>query len=294
MPKNPPPNLSDSERIQAGQRAIAARRDRASMKIDIANRTKTIFDAINDPRQGIQRMRVSELLAAVPGVGTRRTFLLMEKLKISEGRRIGGLGPNQIAALREEFILNKLEQGVGSLIVMSGPGGVGKSTITNHLRDNPSIWVSVSATTRQPRENEREGIDYFFLTDEKFDQMIAADKFLEWAEFAGNRYGTPREPVEHARNLGKNVLLEIEIAGARQVRSKSPESVLVFISPPSWEELVNRLENRGTDSPERRAARLALAEEEMAAAGDFDHILVNHSVEGVAEQLLSLASAKRH
>jgi guanylate kinase len=264
------------------------------MKIDIANRTKTIFDAINDPRQGIQRMRVSELLAAVPGVGTRRTFLLMEKLKISEGRRIGGLGPNQIAALREEFILNKLEQGVGSLIVMSGPGGVGKSTITNHLRDNPSIWVSVSATTRQPRENEREGIDYFFLTDEKFDQMIAADKFLEWAEFAGNRYGTPREPVEHARNLGKNVLLEIEIAGARQVRSKSPESVLVFISPPSWEELVNRLENRGTDSPERRAARLALAEEEMAAAGDFDHILVNHSVEGVAEQLLSLASAKRH
>ncbi len=294
MPKNPPPNLSDSERIQAGQRAIAARRDRASMKIDIANRTKTIFDAINDPRQGIQRMRVSELLAAVPGVGTRRTFLLMEKLKISEGRRIGGLGPNQIAALREEFILNKLEPGVGSLIVMSGPGGVGKSTITNHLRDNPSIWVSVSATTRQPRENEREGIDYFFLTDEKFDQMIAADKFLEWAEFAGNRYGTPREPVEHARNLGKNVLLEIEIAGARQVRSKSPESVLVFISPPSWEELVNRLENRGTDSPERRAARLALAEEEMAAAGDFDHILVNHSVEGVAEQLLSLASAKRH
>ena len=294
MPKNPPPNLSDSERIQAGQRAVAARRDRASMKIDIANRTKTIFDAINDPRQGIQRMRVSELLAAVPGVGTRRTFLLMEKLKISEGRRIGGLGPNQIAALREEFILNKLEPGVGSLIVMSGPGGVGKSTITNHLRDNPSIWVSVSATTRQPRENEREGIDYFFLTDEKFDQMIAADKFLEWAEFAGNRYGTPREPVEHARNLGKNVLLEIEIAGARQVRSKSPESVLVFISPPSWEELVNRLENRGTDSPERRAARLALAEEEMAAAGDFDHILVNHSVEGVAEQLLSLASAKRH
>jgi len=294
MPKNPPPNLSDSERIQAGQRAIAARRDRASMKIDIANRTKTIFDAINDPRQGIQRMRVSELLAAVPGVGKRRTFLLMEKLKISEGRRIGGLGPNQIAALREEFILNKLEPGVGSLIVMSGPGGVGKSTITNHLRDNPSIWVSVSATTRQPRENEREGIDYFFLTDEKFDQMIAADKFLEWAEFAGNRYGTPREPVEHARNLGKNVLLEIEIAGARQVRSKSPESVLVFISPPSWEELVNRLENRGTDSPERRAARLALAEEEMAAAGDFDHILVNHSVEGVAEQLLSLASAKRH
>ena len=294
MPKNPPPNLSDSERIQAGQRAIAARRDRASMKIDIANRTKTIFDAINDPRQGIQRMRVSELLAAVPGVGTRRTFLLMEKLKISEGRRIGGLGPNQIAALREEFILNKLEPGVGSLIVMSGPGGVGKSTITNHLRDNPSIWVSVSATTRQPRENEREGIDYFFLTDEKFDQMIAADKFLEWAEFAGNRYGTPREPVEHARNLGKNVLLEIEIAGARQVRSKSPESVLVFISPPSWEELVNRLENRGTDSPERRAARLALAEEEMAAAGDFDHILVNYSVEGVAEQLLSLASAKRH
>jgi len=216
----------------------------------------------------------------------------MEKFGISKGRRIGGLGPKQISALRSELILNKIEPKQGSLIVMSGPGGVGKSTITNALRNHPSIWVSVSATTREPRESESDVIDYFFLTDEKFDQMIKAGEFLEWAEFAGNRYGTPKAPVEEARRLGKHVLLEIEIAGARQVRIVEPNALLVFISPPSWEELVARLTNRGTDSPERRAARLALAEEEMAAADSFDHILINHSVEGVAEQLLSLASTR--
>jgi guanylate kinase len=216
----------------------------------------------------------------------------MEKIGISKGRRIGGLGPKQISALRSEMILNKREPKLGSLIVMSGPGGVGKSTITSALRNNPSIWISVSATTREPRDSERDGVDYFFLTDEKFDQMIKAGEFLEWAEFAGNRYGTPKAPVEDARHLGKHVLLEIEIAGARQVRTVEPNALLVFISPPSWEELVARLTNRGTDSPERRTARLALAEEEMAAADSFDHILVNHSVEGVAQQLLSLASTR--
>lgn len=287
-----PPKLSDLERKRAGEVAVASRRDRATAKSELIAGHISIFDLLNDPRQSIQKMRVVDLLIAVPGVGDRRAFLLMEKIGISKGRRIGGLGPKQISALRSEMILNKREPKLGSLIVMSGPGGVGKSTITSALRNNPSIWISVSATTREPRDSERDGVDYFFLTDEKFDQMIKAGEFLEWAEFAGNRYGTPKAPVEDARHLGKHVLLEIEIAGARQVRTVEPNALLVFISPPSWEELVARLTNRGTDSPERRTARLALAEEEMAAADSFDHILVNHSVEGVAQQLLSLASTR--
>lgn len=287
-----PPKLSDLERKRASEIAVASRRDRSAAKSELIAGRISIFDLINDPRPAIQKMRVVDLLVAVPGVGDRRAFLLMEKFGISKGRRIGGLGPKQISALRSELILNKKEPKQGSLIVMSGPGGVGKSTITNALRNHPSIWVSVSATTREPRNSESDGIDYFFLTDEKFDQMIKAGEFLEWAEFAGNRYGTPKAPVEEARRLGKHVLLEIEIAGARQVRIVEPNALLVFISPPSWEELVARLTNRGTDSPERRAARLALAEEEMSAADSFDHILINHSVEGVAEQLLSLASTR--
>ena len=136
-----------------------------------------------------------------------------------------------------------------------------------------------------------EGVDYFFYTDSKFDQLIAESAFLEWAEFAGARYGTPREPIEHWLALGKNVLLEIEIEGARQVRSADPAAMLIFIAPPSWEELKARLEGRGTDTPERQAARLALAEIEMAAAGEFDHILVNHQVGELVEEMVSLATS---
>jgi guanylate kinase len=175
---------------------------------------------------------------------------------------------------------------------MSGPGGVGKSTITSFLRNHPAIWISTSVTTREPRENEKDGRDYHFVTEEKFDQLISQKALLEWAEFAGARYGTPREAVAEALNLGKHVLLEIEIAGARQIRKADPDALLVFVSPPSWEELVERLTSRGTDSPERRAARLALAEEEMACSGEFDEILVNHRVEEVAAALLSLASSR--
>lgn len=290
---NPPPNLSNQSRIDASAKAVANRRARAEVKRKISLGEISIFDAINDPQDAIQKMRVADLLEASPGVGKRRTFLLMSKLGISPTRRIGGLGPNQVRNLRSELLLNKVSLAHGELIVMSGPGGVGKSTITKYLKSHPSIWVSVSATTREPRQNESHGVDYYFLTDSKFDEMVSKNEFLEWAEFAGNRYGTPKDAVFEQRNLGKHVLLEIEIAGARQVKKVEPSALLVFISPPSWDELVDRLTSRGTDSPERRAARLALAQEEMATASEFDEIIVNERVEEVAKRLLSLASSRR-
>ena len=215
----------------------------------------------------------------------------MERTKISPTRRIAGLGSHQISSLKGELSMSKVDPVRGTLIVMSGPGGVGKSTITRQLKGDPRFWISVSATTREPRAGEREGVDYFFYTDTKFDQSISEGAFLEWAEFAGARYGTPQEPIEHWLALGKHVLLEIEIDGARQVRDSDPSAMLVFIAPPSWEELEARLSARGTDSPERQAARLALAEREMEASGEFDHILVNHSVDEVIAELVSLATS---
>jgi guanylate kinase len=176
---------------------------------------------------------------------------------------------------------------------MSGPGGVGKSTISAALRKHPSFWLSVSATTRAPRDGEINGQDYFFISDDDFDRQISENNFLEWAEFAGNRYGTPASEVSKQLENGKNVLLEIEIAGARQIKKINPDALFIFIAPPSWEELEARLIGRGTDSPERRIARLALAREEMAAASEFDEILVNTEVNQVAEALVSLAATKK-
>jgi len=271
--------------------AAQFRKERAEVKSSIARSEITIFDAINDHRESIRRMRVIDLLAAVPGVGKSRASNIMERRAISPTRRIGGLGPLQLMALRKELAVGKTDPVRGNLIVLSGPGGVGKSTITSALRGDPRFWVSVSATTREPRPNEKEGVDYFFYSEEKFQSMIDAGEFLEWAEFAGSRYGTPRIQVDEWRNVGKHVILEIEIDGARQVRKSDPTSRSVFIAPPDWDELVRRLTSRGTDSPERRAARLALAEAEMAASSEFDFTLVNDQVDTLIARLIPLATA---
>lgn len=179
----------------------------------------------------------------------------------------------------------------GKLIVLSGPGGVGKSTIVVELKKLDHFYFSVSATTRKPRPGEIDGVAYHFVSDLQFQEMIDNKTFLEWADFAGARYGTPKAPVDKALAEGKNVLLEIEISGARQVKEAMPEAIMVFLQPPSMQELEARITNRGTDSAERIAARLALARAEMAAAGEFDHLLTNHRVEEVIEALVSLAAS---
>ncbi|MGK5630745.1 guanylate kinase [Streptomyces sp. URMC 123] len=175
------------------------------------------------------------------------------------------------------------------LTVLSGPSGVGKSTVVAHMRTvHPEVWLSVSATTRKPRPGEQHGVQYFFVDDEEFDKLIANGELLEWAEFAGNRYGTPRRAVLEKLEAGEPVLLEIDLQGARLVRESMPEARLVFLAPPSWEELVRRLTGRGTEPPEVIERRLAAARVELAAESEFDTTLVNTSVEDVSRELLAL------
>jgi guanylate kinase len=286
-----PPQLTPEQRKEALLKAAISRKRRAEVKMKIKSGEFTI-DSILElaaTDEAVAKMRVKELLESLSGVGKVRAQSLMERLNISQTRRIQGLGRLQIKQLREEFMKVTHTVKPGKLIVLSGPGGVGKSTVAKKLREVDDFWVSVSATTRKPRSNEVDGHDYFFVSDEEFSRMINEDEFLEWAEFAGNRYGTPQKKVEQALLLGRNVLLEIEIAGAKQVKSHLPQSVLVFLEPPTWEELVARLVARGTDSPDRRAERLQLAQEELAAASFFDVVLINDQVDSVVGKLIELA-----
>lgn len=176
------------------------------------------------------------------------------------------------------------------LTVLSGPSAVGKTTVEQELlRSYPDLWVSVSVTTRKPRPGEVNGVHYWFVDDERFDEMIAGGELLEWAVVHGvARYGTPRKPVEEALAQGRMTLLQIDLQGARQVRKTMPEALFVFLAPPSWEELVRRLVGRGTESPEERERRLESAREELAAEKEFDVTLVNTDVREVCEELLSL------
>jgi guanylate kinase len=178
----------------------------------------------------------------------------------------------------------------GRLIVLAGPTAVGKGTIASYIRTHfPQVYLSVSMTTRAPRPGEVDGVHYLFVADEEFDRLVAAGQFLEYAVVHGQaKYGTPRGPVERALASGRDALLEIDLQGARQVKAMMPDALFVFLQPPSWGELVRRLEGRGTESEGEREVRLRTARDEMAAREEFDVVIVNDDVSRASEALVAL------
>ena len=182
------------------------------------------------------------------------------------------------------------------LTVLAGPTAVGKGTLAARVREtHPEIWISVSATTRERRPGEVDGVHYHFVDDATFDSMIAAGDLLEWAVVhQAARYGTPRAPVEEALAAGRLALLEIDLQGARQVRASMPEALFVFLKPPSWEELVRRLVGRGTESEAERVRRLETAVAELAAEPEFDVTIVNADVSVAAEELVAWMRSQGH
>ena len=178
------------------------------------------------------------------------------------------------------------------LAVLSGPSGVGKDSVIELIRArSPWVWLSVSVTTRPRRDYETDGKHYHFVDRAEFQRLVDTEMLLEWAEFAGNLYGTPRAPVEDRLRQGLPALLKIDLQGARQVRKAMPEALLVFLAPPSVEELHRRLIGRGTEDPETVRLRLEHADEELAAESEFDVTVVNDSVERAADELLGLLGA---
>ncbi len=177
-----------------------------------------------------------------------------------------------------------------NLWIISGPSAVGKGTVCARLRaSHPEPFYSISCTTRPPRPGEVDGVSYHFVDDERFDQLVAEDQLLEWAVVHGvHRYGTPRGPVDRAIADGRHVILEIDLQGARQVKAHMPEAQLVFLAPPSWEELVHRLVGRGTEDEATRARRLETARTELAAQGEADHVIVNTRLEETVDALVGL------
>lgn len=176
------------------------------------------------------------------------------------------------------------------LVVLAGPTAVGKGTVAAYVRrHHPSVWLSVSMTTRAPRPGEVDGVHYHFVDDQEFERLREAGEFLEWAVVHGRaKYGTPRGPVERTLAQGRPALLEIDLAGARQVREVMPEAYFVFLAPPSWDDLVDRLIGRGTESAAEREVRLETARTELAAAAEFDTQIVNDDVSRAGEELVSL------
>jgi len=293
-PRPAPP--TDVDRAAAGRAAIAARRARAAIKHDISSRRRTALDAAqvgwNDPESPEAGLRVTELLGSVPSLGPARTARVMAELEISDKKRVGGLGIRQRSKLRD-WLVGRQGAAPSRLLVLAGPTAVGKGTVSAYIRENyPDVILSVSATTRAPRPGEVDGVHYYFVDDDEFDRKIAAGELLEWAVVHNSyRYGTPRPPIDEALAAGHRVMLEIDLQGARQVREVMPEALLVFLLPPSWEELVRRLIGRGTEGPEEQQRRLDTAKVELAAQDEFDAKVVNREVGQAAREVVELMDA---
>ncbi|GIP32947.1 guanylate kinase [Paenibacillus sp. J2TS4] len=191
----------------------------------------------------------------------------------------------------KEWIWGAEERGI--LIVLSGPSGVGKGTVCSALRAmSKDLVYSVSATTRLPRDGEVDGVNYFFKTREQFQTMIKQDELLEWAEYVGNYYGTPKDFVERTLNEGKDIILEIEVQGALKVKEKFPEGIFIFLLPPSLDELQNRIVTRGTESEETIRQRMSAAIDEISLSEHYDYIIVNDRVESACHRIQSIIVAE--
>ncbi|GAA3021219.1 guanylate kinase [Microbacterium dextranolyticum] len=294
--KRRPPEV---DRAAASRRAVAARRERAALKHDVAMRVITpqelLRRALENPASPAGAMRVTEYLTALPAIGEGKRDRILADLDISPVKRLGGLGTRQRTALSQwldgRFPAPAARAGRSRLLVLAGPTAVGKGTVAAHIRDHhPEILLSVSATTRQPRPGEVHGEHYYFVDDAEFDRLIAAGELLEHATVHNKyRYGTPKAPIEAALAEGRTVLLEIDLQGARQVRAAAPDATLVFLLPPSWDELVQRLVGRGTEDAEERARRLRTAKTELASQGEFDYRVVNDEVARAAAEVAALA-----
>lgn len=288
--------MPEVDRQAASRAAIEARRARALVKQRLrsgdVSPLKTLARA-REPHTAEASLRVTEFLQTFPAVGEIKAARLLEQLQISPRKRLGGLGTHQRERL-EEF--TRARVGAGSvpgapaLTVLAGPTAVGKGTVASYVRDHfPDVRHSVSVTTRPERPGEVHGVHYIFVDDETFDRMLASDELLEWATVHNkHRYGTPRGPVRQAAERGERMLLEIDLQGARQVRLSMPDARLVFLAPPSWEELVDRLVGRGTEDEEERTRRLETAKVELASADEFDEIIVNDEVPRAAARLVEL------
>ncbi|MFM6968395.1 MAG: guanylate kinase [Microbacteriaceae bacterium] len=285
---------------EASAIAVANRRARAAVKAGIASGVRdpldvarTAWDTADSPEASL---RMTEFLESMRGIGPAKVDRILESLSIHPRKRLGYLGRRQIEALGEWLRSRPATVGVdiatGKLIVVAGPTAVGKGTVVTRIRDlHPEVQFSVSATTRAPRPGEVDGVHYFFVSDDEFDALVSSGQMLEWALVHGqNRYGTPRKPIDEALRSGHSIILEIDIQGARQVKQAMPEAVLVFLLPPSWDELVRRLTTRGTESPEEQARRLETAKVEFEAQYEFDETIVNDDVDTAAEAVVSLMS----
>lgn len=292
--------VPEVDRAAAARKAVERRRARASLKRDLTMRVvmpQVVLErAVADADSVEGSMRITDFLLALPAIGAGKRDRILEELQISPVKRLGGLGARQRRVLRRwldtRFPIPQPREGRSRLLVLAGPTAVGKGTVAAHIREHhPDIHLSVSATTRQPRPGEIDGVHYYFVDDAEFDRMIAEGELLEHAVVHNrSRYGTPRAPIDAALAAGKTVLLEIDLQGARQVRRAEPSATLIFLLPPSWDELVQRLVGRGTEGPEERTRRLRTAKVELAAQSEFDHRIVNEDVAAAAAEVVELSS----
>ena len=293
--------MSDLSPKELSALGAAMRAARAALKVEIAQGSHSVvelFDRAGEPECDpvLAGLRVGWFLQSIPGIGVTKTSRVLEGLGINPRATLGGLRVRQRSALRPVVVVLQrtyLPQHRGALVVLVGPTAVGKGTIVSWITAGfPDFVLSVSATTRLPRPGERDGVHYYFVTDEEFDELVRAKRLLEWARVhGGHRYGTPREPVEALLDVGKNVILEIDIQGFRQVAKrmgKKARVVSVFVEPPSFEELTRRLSERGTESPEAQQRRLVTARAELEAKDECDFVVVNDEVHRAGQSIVDL------